>query len=118
MTAREAIESRYKGTCTITEYKPQKDETTKITEHQEVIVIEDKPCNLSFERISSTSDNDGVPVIVQVTRLFISPEVQIKTGAKITVKQNGVTGIYQKSGEPAVYSHHQEVMLQLFKGWS
>jgi hypothetical protein len=29
-----------------------------------------------------------------------------------------ITINYEKSGEPAVYSHHQEVPLELFKGWA
>lgn len=115
---RKAIESLYIGTCTISEYQEVRDIVTKITKHQPVDVFVNQPCKLSFERINSVNQTEAAAMVTQAAKLFIAPEIVIKPGSKITVTQNGVTTEYQKSGEPAVYSSHQEVMLELFKGWS
>ena len=114
---RAAIERLYKGKCTIAEFQPVKDPVTKVTSKQEVNVLTDQPCRLSFKNISSTSAGDAATVN-QIVTLFIAPEIVIKAGSKITVTQNGVTTAYTRSGQPAVYSNHQEVILQLFKGWA
>ncbi|NYV67273.1 hypothetical protein HYI36_18540 [Bacillus sp. Gen3] len=115
---RKAIESQYKGICTITEYQSYKDPVTKRTSHREVDVLINQPCKLSFKTISSTGENDHVGTVEQVVKLFIAPEISIKAGSKITVTQNGKTNEYSQSGVPAFYTHHQEIILELFKGWS
>ena len=52
------------------------------------------------------------------TKLFISPEVEIKPGSKIVVTQNGVTTEFSNSGKPAIYTNHQEIMLKLFEDYA
>lgn len=116
--AREAIESLYDGKCTITEHKKVKKEN-KSTGFQDVVVLEDVPCRLSFKTISSTNQTDTVAsAVVQITKVFLAPEIQVKPGSKLTITQNGVTTEYKNSGEPAFYSTHQEIILELFKGWA
>ena len=56
--------------------------------------------------------------MAQSVTLYIDPSVDIPEGSKITVTQNGVTRDYERSGRPAVYSCHQEIPLELFKGWA
>lgn len=116
--ARKAIESTYEGVCSIVEYKAVIDEETKITRQEEVTVLENQPCKLSFEKLNAVVQTETAAAISQGTKLFISPEITIKGGSKIVVVQNGITGEYSASGEPAVYSSHQEIMLELFKGWA
>lgn len=113
---RKAIESLYKGKCTITEYQSVKDPVTKVTSKQEVDVLTDQPCRLSFKNISSSSAGDAA-TINQIVTLFIAPEIVIKPGSKVTVTQNGITNVYQRSGQSAIYTNHQEVILELFEGW-
>lgn len=115
---RKAIESLYRGRCTVYEYQSVKDPVTKITGHQEVAVLTDQPCRLSYKTISSTSPADGAAAVTQEIKLFIAPELNIKPGSKITVTQNGRTADYQSSGQPAVYTNHQEIVLELFRGWA
>lgn len=110
---RKAIESQYKGTCTVYEYKAVKDEETLITSTEPVMVLENQPCKLSFEHINAVSD--GVPVQSMGVKLFIAPEIEIKAGSKIVVTQDGVTTEYARSGFPAIYTNHQEIKLKLFK---
>lgn len=116
--ARKAIESLYIGTCTITEYQKVKKEN-KSTGFVESVVLKNQPCRISFNTINSTTSTEtGASALVQVVKLLIAPEIQVKPGSKITITQNDVTTEYQSSGEPAHYVTHQEIMLELFKGWS
>ena len=116
--AKKSIESLYTGTCTITEYVKVKKEN-KSTGLEEVVVLENQPCRLSFSTINSaTATETGASSISQVVKLFIAPEIKVKPGSKLTVSQNGITTEYKNSGEPAFYMTHQEIILELFKGWS
>lgn len=116
--ARKAIESMYEGTCIITEHqKVQKD--NKSTGFQDVIVQEDIPCRLSFKTINNTNPNENAAsALVQVTEVFLAPEIVVKPGSKLTITQNGVTTDYKSSGIPATYSTHQEIVVEIFKGWA
>lgn len=116
--ARKALESTYEGVCTVYQYQNVKDPATKITHEEEVAVLTDQPCRLSFETLNATVQTDTAAAKSQGVRLFISPEVRIDAGSKIVVTQTDVTGEYSASGEPAVYPTHQEIDLELFKGWA
>ena len=116
--ARKAIESQYSGICDIVEYRDVKDARTKITHKEEVTIIENRPCRLLFKRLNTIVTTETAASVSQVTKLFISPEIEINSGSKIIVTQDNVTTAYSASGEPAVYSTHQEIMLELFKGWA
>ena len=115
--ARQALESLYNGKCTIFEYKSIKDPMTKISKKQPVAVLTDQPCRLSIANVTSGQAGE-VTTIAQVAKLFISPDVIINPGSMISVIQNGVTTAYTRSGQPAIYSNHQEISLELFKGWA
>lgn len=117
--AKKAIESTYSGVCTILERRDVQDEKTKITrKNQEVIIVENQPCKLSFEKLNAVIQTDTVTKQAQGTKLFIAPEIEVKPGSKIIVEQNGVTTEYSASGIPAIYSTHQEIMLELFERWT
>lgn len=111
-----ALERMYQGRATVIEYQKVKDEWG-MTNFQEVTVLEDQPCKLSFETLTS-STGDPVATVSQSVKLFISPDVVIKAGSKIIVTQHGRTTEYSNSGVPAVYPTHQEIMLTLFNGWA
>lgn len=116
---RKAIESTYSGVCTVIERRDVRDEKTKITrKNEEVPVIENQPCKLSFEKLNAVVQTDMVAKQTQGTKLFIAPEIKVKPGSKIVVEQNGVTTEYSASGVPAVYPSHVEIKLELFRGWA
>lgn len=115
--ARKAIESLYDGKCTITEHQKVQKEN-KSTGFQDVIVQEEIPCRLSFNTVNNANQTETAASIVQITKVFLAPEIQVKPGSKLTITQNGVTTDYKSSGEPAFYSTHQEIVLELFKGWA
>lgn len=116
--ARKAIESLYDGNCTITEHQKVKKEN-KSTGFQDVVILKDVPCRLSFKNITNTNQTGtNASAVVQTTKVFLAPEIQVKPGSKLTITQNNVTTEYKSSGEPAFYSTHQEIVLELFKGWA
>ena len=117
--AQRAIENvYYTGICTITERRNVKDETTGITRKSEVTVVENQPCRLSFETLNPSPLSGSAANTAQSTKLFISPEITVNSGSRITVEQSGKKTVYRASGEPAVYPSHQEIMLELFKAVS
>lgn len=118
-SARKAIESTYHGVCTIIERRDMRDEKTKITrKNEEVPVVENQPCKLSFERLNAVVQTVTAANLTQGTKLFIAPEIKVKPGSKIIVEQDGIKTEYSSSGEPAVYPSHAEIMLELFKSWA
>lgn len=102
----------YTDTCTVSEYRSVKDPKTHITNKQLVVVVENEPCRLSHKSITSTGDGVA-PSVSMTTKLIISPDIAIHAGSKIAVTRNGVTTVYKQSGEPARYTNHQEIMLEL-----
>lgn len=111
--ARKAIESQYEGLLTVTEYQDVTNPVTHITHSKKVVVLENQPCKLSFETITTAIQTETAATISQAVKLFVSPDVTIKPGSMLTVTQNGVTTEYTSSGVAAVYPTHQEIMLEL-----
>ena len=116
--ARKALEATYEGLCTVYEYRDVTDEKTKLSSEEEVAVIEDQPCKLSFEKLNSVVQTETAAVQAQGVKLFLAPEIAVGSNSKIVVTQNGITNEYSASGIPAVYSTHQEITLESFRGWS
>lgn len=97
IAARKALERMYQGRATVIEYQKVKDEWG-MTNFQEVTVLEDQPCKLSFETLTS-STGDPVATVSQSVKLFISPDVVIKAGSKIIVTPAWENhGIFQQRG--------------------
>lgn len=115
---RRAIESLYKGVCTIIERQSVKDPITHVTSTKEVTVLVNQKCKLSYENIASANQTNAPAVIAQSTKLFLAPEIVVKAGSKIIVTQHGRTNEYSRSGEPAIHMDHQEVRLELFERWA
>lgn len=110
---RSAIESLYSGRCSITQHQKVFNNVTKITSFKDVVVCESEPCRLSYQTPSTTRQGDDVAMVEQSITLFVRPELIIEAGSKITVTQNGRTVKYVASGQPRVYSNHQEIRLEL-----
>ena len=117
---RKALERMWKDRCTILCQKKVTNPDTKLTDFEEVPLLEDVPCKLSFEKLTST-DGDNVAAKFQNVKLFLSPDIQIPAGCKIIVNRfNEVQRefIFSHSGEAGVFTHHQEIYLELWKGWA
>lgn len=115
--AREIVERLYDGQCTISEYRKIA-KPNGATAFSEVVVLQNQPCRLSHNSEPTTMQTSGGAVVTEEIKLFIAPEIEIKPGSKITVTQYDTTAEYQCSGVPRVYQTHQEVLLQIFRGWA
>lgn len=114
-----AIKSLWRGKCTVTvRNNDTTDENTGRVVVGEVDTYTDEPCRISFDTVNATQPENNAANVVQSITLFIDRAVVIPEGSKITVTQNGATSVYEKSGKPAVYSTHQEIPLEIFKGWA
>lgn len=117
---RKALEWLWKDRCTIYLQKKVTDPQTKLTDFVESPLLENQPCKLSFETLS---ENKGDPVAIktQSVKLFLSSDVEIPAGCKIVVRRfNDLQRefVYSKSGEPGVFTDHQEIQLVPFKGYA
>lgn len=110
--AREAIQSMWTGICNIFRFKNSKNKYgTVVSEVKEL--YKNIPCRLSFKNISQTEQTESVAKTSQVVKLFIAPEVYVPPGSIVEVTQNGVTRKYKHSGISAVYTNHQEIILDV-----
>lgn len=104
------------GKCTIYEFENVTDPETFQTTQREVAVLVNEPCRLSYNYEQATNIQSGAAVVSQSITLFIRKDLVIKPGSVIEITQNGVTDRFRGSGKPAVYSNHQEIILQLYDG--
>ncbi len=117
---RKTLERLWKDRCTVYHRVKVTDPKTKLTDFDEKPLLQDQPCKLSFETLNST-DGDHVATVAQSVKLFISPDVEIPAGCKIVVTRfNDLerTFTYSRSGEPGIFTNHQEIMLEPFKGYA
>lgn len=110
---RKIYESTYCDTCSITEKVKHKTDVVISFENQ--VVVSGQKCKISFENIPSTSQSDTIAPMAQSIKLFLAPEIEVKPGSRIDVTHLGVTTSYKRSGKPAVYHTHQEIMLELWE---
>ena len=115
---RAAIERLYTGVMDVIERRAVKDETTKLTSFEEVTVLENEPCRLSFSSSGVNEEVSGAYNVTQEIKVFCAPELDIKPGSKLVITQNNVTNSYVHTGKSAVYSNHREIVLELFKEWA
>ena len=74
----------------------------------------DISCRLSYSNVKSAREGD-VAQIAQVVKLFLDPNIEIPAGSKLTVKHRGKVLAFERSGEPAIYTNHQEIVLAPYK---
>lgn len=115
--AREAVEKLYDHTCSVV-VKQEYTKPNHSTGFKEVEIISNQPCRISFSSISDTEENTGAAKVVQMVKLFIAPEIQIPPGSKIIVSHDDIESLFSKSGEPATYPTHQEIMLEVWEAWA
>lgn len=107
----------YHSVCDVITYEKVKDPITKRTGFTESVLYHGIPCYLSFGSPSPSAD-DNVSAVTQTPSLFLDPSYVIPSGSKVIVTQRGRMSVWKNSSEPRVYESHQEIALELFKGWS
>lgn len=103
------------GKCTIYEYVDTTDPNTFQSVQTPVAVLTDEPCRISYHKEQATNIQNGAPVISQSITLFIRPDITVSPGSMLEITQHGVTERYKGSGKPAIYTNHQEIILELFE---
>ncbi|WP_339316880.1 ABC transporter ATP-binding protein [Paenibacillus sp. FSL R10-2734] len=109
---RAALESTYEGLCTVSEMKDVKDPVSGKTRQQPVVVLADEPCGLSQSTLPSATQTVTSDKVEYDAKLFISPDVTIKPGSRITVQQNGMEFKGEQAGKAFRYATHQEIKLK------
>ena len=108
-----AVEQTYIDKCTVSEYIKYRKEN-KSTAFREEVKYCDLPCRISFLSKNAVSNTQTFTAMSQSAKLFVSPNIKINPGSKITVTHDGVITEYKQSGFSAVYRTHQEIALVLF----
>jgi hypothetical protein len=114
-TTNNPLAKLWKGRCTIYEYKDKIDPNTKLTTQELVPTVTDEPCRVSYTRETSSLMANGAAITEQITMLFIRPDLDIKAGSVIEVTQNGRTIKYKRASLSAIYTNHQEIVLELYE---
>lgn len=113
-----AVQRLWTGQAKVTVLEGVLDPATGRTEPKERVAMEEVPCRVSYRSVSPAAPEEEAAQAGQGVTLYIDPAVDIPEGSKVTVTQNGVTRDYARSGKTAVYSCHQEVPLEVFRGWA
>lgn len=115
---RKAVEATYDGTCRIYGMQSVKDPVTKVTMQDEALVQDGIACHLSYSSAAPAAGSDTVTAVAQTIKLFMTPELTVPPGCRIEVTQQGRAESYAQSGKAAVYPSHQEILLELWKGYA
>lgn len=115
---RKAIEGLYTGLCDITNQQEAFDPETGQTSFTETVAVTKQPCRLSYSGSAAAAQSESAAEVKQTIKLFIAPKVEVMAGARVAVTQNGRTTEYKAAGQPAVYSNHQEIILELADDWA
>lgn len=115
---KKAVQSLWPGLATITVRDGALSPANGRTEPVERITVKEAPCRITYKTVVPTAAVEEAAVVAQAVTLLIDPSVDVPEGSKVTVTQNGVTRSYERSGKPAVYTCHQEIPLELFRGWA
>lgn len=116
---RKALEQHmWHGRAMVKVWEEYEDPISFVTKHGEVTKYEDIPCKLSHKTFAATSSTGAGAVLTKEIKLSLGNEYDIPPGSKIIVTQNGITEEYTRSGKPAMFRVHQEIELELFKGWA
>jgi hypothetical protein len=107
----------WNDTFSVVEY-PEYVKPNGATGCEEAVVLENEPCKLSFSSLSAVNQSETTAAIVQSTKLFCDNTIEIKAGSKIIVNRDGQTFEYKQSGEPGVFSVHQEIVLVPYKDFA
>lgn len=117
---RKALERLWRDRCTVYVREEYTNPDTNVTDFQEAMLLEDQPCKLSFEKLTTT-DGSPVAAVAQGVTLFLTSDVVIPAGSKIVVRRFNQLErefTFTQSGEAGVFTNHQEIPLTLWKEWA
>jgi hypothetical protein len=112
-----ALKRLWKGTFSVVEYQ-EKGKLNGVTGFEEVTVLENQPCRLSFSALRAADQQEMTAAVAQTAKLFCDNALTTKAGSKIIVQHAGRTLEYAQSGEPGIFTNHQEIVLVPFREWA
>lgn len=114
--AETAVKSLWRDTLTVVEHQKKKKENG-VTGFEDVTVLEGEPCRIIFKTVAAVNQQEAAG-LVQSVKLLCDQALEIRPGSKLIVLHEGAESAYKQSGKPAVYSVHQEIMLEPFERWA
>jgi len=109
---RRSIERLYDDRVTIRRFvEIEKPSGETALSKEPVPIYEEQPCRISQKSLAVNGQTEAQNNISYETKLFISPDVEIRQGDQILVSRQGVVRTYT-AGEPFLYPTHQEISLQ------
>ena len=109
-----ALMRLWKDRCTVYLQHGAADPDTGLTAFEEQLLYEALPCKLSFETLPAAGAGSTAQVS-QAVKLLLSAEYDIPAGSRIEVARGGRMFCYRRSGEPGIFTDHQEIPLELAK---
>lgn len=101
----------YTDVCNV--YNQQKIKVNNKTKFENVLVIENEPCRLSYDNPKIAVQTESSTNLSSNVKLFISPDIEVVEGSRIEVVREGKTYQFKCSGMPSMYPTHQEIKLEL-----
>lgn len=111
------IRDMWTDRCSVTVREEVTDPETKLTDFSEVVIVNKEPCRLSYSALQ-TASGEHLTSAEMTAKLFISPDIDIPPGSRISIEHHGRKLEFSRSGEPAIYTNHQEIELERFRGWT
>lgn len=87
-----------------------------------VTLAADEPCKLSFIKTigqnSAASPVVGAAEVIQQTKLFLRPDLNIPAGSRIIVYHQNRVLHFEASSIESVFTNHQEIILKDVQKWA
>ena len=109
------VELMYIDRCNVISYEKYEDKNG-ITRYGEILKYENLPCHLTYSNVSQANSNGKYAITSQVVKLYLAPDVGIKTGSIIEILGDGKSFRYKCSGKPILTPSHQEIILEIEEG--
>lgn len=87
-------------------------------------LVRDEPCKLSYfnnVRLNPMPDARSMAAqTFQQAKLFLRRDLEVPAGSRVTVRLHGGADelFFENTGQPARFTHHQELLLQVSQRWA
>ena len=113
---RNKIEKLYTDRVDIYRWEKVKNEEMGTTITDNVLKYKDVPCRISQKALGTNNQTQAENNIAYETKLFISPDIEVKQGDRFIVTRGYKPRKYT-AGEPFLYPTHQEISIER-KEWA
>lgn len=113
----------WKDTCTIQTAVKVK-QLNKAIGHVWTNLVTDEPCKLSFfnnvQQNNVASGTVAAAPVIQQAKLFIRSDLEVPPGSRIKVitHENKKTLFYKCSSKAALFTNHQEILMEVDQEWA